>query len=526
MRAVIYCRVSDPRQAQNLSLSTQEETCRAYCQRQGYDVAEIFIDEGESAKTADRTAFRRMVTYCRERRGKVHAVVVYALTRFSRNSADHHAIATLLRGFGVVLRSATEPIDESPSGRLMEGILAAMAQFDNDQRSERVKAGMRAAAQRGRWVTRAPIGYRNGNRHAGEPSLVPDPERAPLVRRLFERVAAGEPASRELHADVTALGLRTRRGVPLRPKALHEVLRNPVYVGLLPSQGRVRGDFTPLVTQQVFDQVQARLDARGAAITAATRHVNHPDFPLRRFVRCATCGKGLTASWSQGRREKAAYYHCTAGCSRVRREALEDAFIGLLDALAPKPAYRRAFEEHVLDVWRSQFADATAARTRLQHQVSTLERRLSHIDSLFVDERLDEESYRKQRDRTREDLTVARLQLHETDETSADVDGMLAFALQALTQASAIWTSASTVADRMRIQSVFFPEGLTWESSPVRPRRSGSAAGRFIEPRNCCACFSLGSVLGQTEGMVDLTTPTWNQLAAFLAHMRRLPRAG
>jgi DNA invertase Pin-like site-specific DNA recombinase len=43
----------------------------------------------------------------------------------------------------------TEPIDESPSGKLMEGILAAMAQFDNDVKSERVTAGMDAARERG-----------------------------------------------------------------------------------------------------------------------------------------------------------------------------------------------------------------------------------------------------------------------------------------------------------------------------------------------------------------------------------------
>jgi hypothetical protein len=123
--------------------------------------------------------------------------------------------------------------------------------------------------------------------------------------------------------------------------------------------------------------------------------------------------------------------HSFSNTSRqdIRREQLEDAFVSLLDALAPKPAFRSSFVTHVLDVWREAFADVTTARGQLQQQVSTLERRLAHVDTLFVDERLDEESYRRQRDRTREDLTVARLQLHESDETSADVEGMLAFAI-------------------------------------------------------------------------------------------------
>ena len=54
MRAVIYCRVSTKEQAQNLSLPTQLRACRDYCEREGYEVAKVFIDAGESAKTIDR----------------------------------------------------------------------------------------------------------------------------------------------------------------------------------------------------------------------------------------------------------------------------------------------------------------------------------------------------------------------------------------------------------------------------------------------------------------------------------------
>src|SRR5690349_14987926 len=126
MRAVLYCRVSTLEQVENLSLSTQEAACRAYCAREGYDVDAVFVDRGESAKTAARPEFQRLLSHCRQHRTRLHAVVVYGLSRFSRNVADHHGIATVLRGFGIVLRSVTEPIDDTPAGRLMETILAGM----------------------------------------------------------------------------------------------------------------------------------------------------------------------------------------------------------------------------------------------------------------------------------------------------------------------------------------------------------------------------------------------------------------
>ena len=80
------------------------------------------------------------------------------------------------------MRSATELIDDTSTGKLMEGVLAAFAQFDNDCRSERTRAGMKAALELGRWVFLAPIGYVNAPRAMGK-SLMLDPERAPLVRR-------------------------------------------------------------------------------------------------------------------------------------------------------------------------------------------------------------------------------------------------------------------------------------------------------------------------------------------------------
>ena len=71
----------------------------------------------------------------------------------------------------------------------MEGVLAAFAQFDDDCRSDRTRAGMKAALGLGRWVFLAPLGYRNAPRAIGK-SLMADPDRAPFVR---ERSKSTQP---------------------------------------------------------------------------------------------------------------------------------------------------------------------------------------------------------------------------------------------------------------------------------------------------------------------------------------------
>jgi hypothetical protein len=113
--AVIYVRVSMKEQTENLSLPTQLRACEEYCRRHGYEVLERFHEEGESAKTTDRTQLQALLKYCRTRKGKVHFVVVYNLTRFAREKYDHFALRAHLQSLGISLRSATEPIDDTSS---------------------------------------------------------------------------------------------------------------------------------------------------------------------------------------------------------------------------------------------------------------------------------------------------------------------------------------------------------------------------------------------------------------------------
>jgi site-specific DNA recombinase len=250
--AVLYVRVSTKEQTENLSLPTQLRACEEYCRRQGYEILERFHEEGDSAKSTDRSQLQNLLTYCRLNKGRVHFVVVFNLTRFARDKYDHFALRSHLQSPGISLRSATEPIDDTSTGKLMEGVLAAFAQFDNDCRSDRTRAGMKAALELGRWVFLAPIGYLNAPRAMGK-SLMPDPERAPLVRRAFEEYATGRFTKQQLLTQSRAWGLTNRRCRPLTSQAIGMLLRNQLYAGIVdvPEYGvhGKRGDFEPLVIE-------------------------------------------------------------------------------------------------------------------------------------------------------------------------------------------------------------------------------------------------------------------------------------
>jgi hypothetical protein len=106
----------------------------------------------------------------------------------------------------------------------MEGVLAASAQFDNDVRSDRTRAGMRAALELGRWTFPAPLGYLNAPKWS-KTSLIPDPERELLVRRAFEDLATGNYTEQEVIARATEAGLRSRKGLRLSPQSFGQMMR-------------------------------------------------------------------------------------------------------------------------------------------------------------------------------------------------------------------------------------------------------------------------------------------------------------
>lgn len=229
MNAVIYLQVSTKEQAakgdsaEGYSIPAQREACFKLCVERGWNVADEFIDAGESAKSADRPSLKTMLRRVAE--GDVGAVVVHKIDRLARNIEDHIAIRAGLRKYGVQLHSVTENIEETASGKLVEGIHALMAEFYSANLAAEVKKGMSQKAKQGVWPARAPLGYLNDIRREGGREIkrvVLDPERAILVKEAFRLYATGDYSLAEVQAALAAKGLTSpaakRPGAPRRSR--------------------------------------------------------------------------------------------------------------------------------------------------------------------------------------------------------------------------------------------------------------------------------------------------------------------
>src|SRR5665213_792227 len=229
-RGVIYCRVSSLEQVDGTSIESQERMCKEYAKREGIEVLEVFIERGESAKTADRTEFMKAIAFCSNKKNNVSVFIVYKLDRFARNQSDHISVRETLKKYKTELRSVTEPINETPMGKMMEGILSTFAEFDNNVRTERSVNGMRERMKQGVWVWRSPLGY---YRPSSKVNITPDSEIAPYIKLAFEEYAKGTYTYDSLSKFLNKRGLRSRYGKPIFPQLLEKILKNPIYCGII-----------------------------------------------------------------------------------------------------------------------------------------------------------------------------------------------------------------------------------------------------------------------------------------------------
>ena len=160
-----YLRVSTKEQAERggrdegFSIPAQREANLRKARELGSIVVEEFVDAGESARKADRPELMKMIEYVKKH--DITYCIVHKIDRLARNRADDVAIHFALQEAGVRLVSATENIDETPSGMLLHGIMSTIAEFYSRNLANEVAKGMTQKAITGGTSGKAPIGYLN-----------------------------------------------------------------------------------------------------------------------------------------------------------------------------------------------------------------------------------------------------------------------------------------------------------------------------------------------------------------------------
>ncbi|MBF9337572.1 recombinase family protein [Microbacterium lacticum] len=487
MLAVSYLRVSTREQAERggtdegFSIPAQREANARKADELGARIVREFIDAGESARSADRDGLQDMLAFIAASR--VQFCIVHKLDRLARNRADDVKIHEALISAGVTLVSATESIDQTPSGMLVHGIMSSIAEFYSRNLATEVTKGLTQKVAQGGTPGRAPIGYLNVRQTDDQGreirTVEVDPERAPLIAWAFERYAAGETSVTALLRDLTARGLVSvpspkRPSRPLGKNALYRVLTNPYYAGVIRYKGALHpGAHEPIVKPALFDQVQSLLKARNAH---ATRHVQHAHH-LKGLLHCGTCGSRMLLDFATNPRGTTyAYFVCSGRASKrttctrravpvqVAERLVEDSYASITIS---EDDYRHlaaevdaAFDKR--SAGRDQeFADLTANRARLEAESDKL------LAAHFADA-IDLPTLKRHQDRIRVGLADIEQRLSEHDERHTGGRAFLHDSLRLLTDAHHAYAHSDDGSRRLANQAFYTRLEIT-EDEQLRP---------------------------------------------------------
>ena len=329
-RAAIYCRVSTEKQAaQGLSLEKQEADCRAFVARQGWALTEdhVYVERGVSGAKKSRPALDRLVDAIQT--DELDVLISPWIDRLGRSLKHGIELYETLDGHGVQLwKPDGQRFDgDSPEGRMMRNQLAAFAQYERDMISARVAAITPVKVARGSYHGGpVPFGYEKGE--AG--GLVVREDRAAVVRRCFEEYATGTSA----YAIARALrqeGVSTALGGKWTPQRVLEILRSPIYTGMVGTSTHRRdfdravpGKHDAIVSDDLWRRVAARLSAQSNLNGSGRGREPTVHLLSHGLLRCECGGVlrvvTLRSSSRSGRTEDRPIYECGVLQGVTKRE--------------------------------------------------------------------------------------------------------------------------------------------------------------------------------------------------------------
>jgi DNA invertase Pin-like site-specific DNA recombinase len=277
---------SKDQEREGFSIPAQFQLLRGYAASRGLTVLKEFVDV-ETAKQAGRTGFGEMLAFLRK--GKTCRILLVEKTdRLYRNLKDWVTLDELDLEIHLVKENIVISQDSRSSEKFMHGIKVLMAKNYIDNLSEETKKGMLEKARQGIWPSYAPLGYLNVMGADGKRTIAPNPELAPVIQRMFERYATGKHSLKDLAKLARQDGLQYPKSkLPVPTSTVHKILRNRIYSGDFDFDGKTySGKYEPIVTRELWQEVQDRLDGRSRQKPRKARH----EFAFSNLIRCGHCG--------------------------------------------------------------------------------------------------------------------------------------------------------------------------------------------------------------------------------------------
>lgn len=309
MTVGIYIRVSTQEQAQEgYSIHAQKERLTAYCMAQGWTDFKYYVDEGVSAKDTNRPQLNTLMEHVEG--GQIDMILVYRLDRFTRSVRDLYNLLETLEKYNCAFKSATEIYDTSTAmGRMFIGLVALLAQWENENLSERIKMALDKKVSDGERVGNIPFGFdldENEKLVANEDSI--------LLKDMVAKAKSGWSATKLAeHLNTVNQDREWRANTVLR------LLTNPALYGATRWNEKViENTHTGIISKEEFKRLQRILESR----TPHNRRDVKGNYLFQGVLACPRCGSIMAVNRfikkdKEGNEKQYSTYRCNT-CLRAK----------------------------------------------------------------------------------------------------------------------------------------------------------------------------------------------------------------
>ena len=307
---------SDEKQA--LSIDSQINEMKAIAEREGLEIVDIRRESHSAKDSGQRPVFNEIIADIR--RGRFNGILAWDASRISRCAGDLGEVVDLMDQKKLVdIRTYGQSFSNTPNEKFLLMILCSQSKLENDAKSINVKRGLRTRCEMGLWPAPAPTGYLNEKRSDRKGHVLVDPDRAHVIKQMFEKVAYEKWSGRKIyHWLKFDLNFRSATGNKnLTLGNIYVLLQNHFYYGTFEypknSGNWYKGIHKPIITKELFDLAQTQLKGN----VLKTRQ--EKEFAFTKLMKCGLCGSGITADEKYKKLKNGGVNtHVYYGCTKVR----------------------------------------------------------------------------------------------------------------------------------------------------------------------------------------------------------------
>ncbi|SDH26699.1 recombinase family protein [Chitinophaga filiformis] len=460
MKAVGYMRLSVKDQS-CYSLEAQEIAIREYCAKHDLELVDLFRDNGQSSSTFNRIDFKLLEAFIKRNKGQIQYLIVMEHDRFSRDlSKALLKINTLKNKYGIKVVSVDEPLDidlSNPTTFINRASKYTTANAELLNIKSRTKRGIRTAKLAGRFINKAPFGYRNTRDILGKGTLLLEESEAKIVRNIVTDYLCGL-SFKEIthHAQQAGYYLMGHNSVK-------RLLGNCVYAGLIPIKTEtghlkyVKALHETVIEEADFWRVQELLND-----TKRPKLKLNREFSLKGLLRCH-CGKYMTAGWSKGQRQYYLYYHCiNHPAPNVPGRKIHDQYEKILTLLKLTPQQLIYLNNQVRTKLEISMEDDKAQINARKSMLKELDDRMESLEESYIEKRLDYKTFDKWSKRYNIDRTQQEKHIEDLEE-NIDVQFQVVGAfLENLSCIHDIYNLLDPF-QKLALSRLIFRHGFLWE---------------------------------------------------------------